>query len=239
MNVETHYLETDGGSYWEAGEHKMRITNAMEARRDELEAQGHRVLIVPTGGAHPLGFVAHTLTFLEMLEQSKREGVNLDLIFHTAGTGTALPGLIAGKIMLGHPAKFRSISICSYEEGGFMSPSIIVERLKGVLSVLGAEVPPDHLIRAEIEVDDRFIGEDYAVPSAECVAAIRELAQAEGVFVGPVYTGKGFAGMLDQLRSGKVAPGANVTFLHTGDTANLFEVASVVGDVVKTVSQAK
>ncbi|KAJ3539151.1 hypothetical protein NM208_g5604 [Fusarium decemcellulare] len=203
MNVETHSLETDGGSYWEASEDKMHITNAMEARRDELETQGHRVLIVRTGGAHPLGFVAHTLTFLAMLEQSKRESVNLDLIFHTAGTGTALLGLIAGKIMLGHPVKFRSISIYSYEEGGFMSPSIIVERVKGVLSLLGAEVPPDHLIRAEIK------------------------------------TGKGFTGILDQLCSGKVAPGANVAFLHTGDTANVFEVNLVVGDVVKTVSQSK
>ena len=80
-------------------------------------------------------------------------------------------------------------------------------------------MPPDHLIRAEIDVDQRFIGEDYAVPSAESIAAIRELAQAEGVFVGPVYTGKGFAGMLDQVRSGRIAPGSNVAFLHTATPA--------------------
>jgi hypothetical protein len=30
-------------------------------------------------------------------------------------------------------------------------------------------------------VDLRFIGEDYAVPSAESIAAIRELAQAETI----------------------------------------------------------
>ena len=80
-------------------------------------------------------------------------------------------------------------------------------------------------------VDQRFIGEDYAVASADSIAAIRELAQAEGVFAGPVYTGKGFGGMLDHVRSGWIAPGSNVAVIHTGDTGNLLETPEVVGNV--------
>lgn len=231
MDVETHYLATDGGAYWDTEEDQRRIRDAMEARQAELEAEGHRILVVPTGGAHPLGFAAHALTFKEMIEQSEDAGVTLDWIFHTAGTGTALPGLVAAKLMTGHPVRFRSIAICAYDEGGWMSPSVIVDRVKAILDRLGVDVPADHVIRAEIDVDQRFIGEDYAVPSADSIAAIRELAQAEGVFVGPVYTGKGFAGMLDHVRSGRVAPGSNVAFLHTGDTGNLFEIPEVVGNV--------
>lgn len=237
MDVETHHINTDGGAYWDADGDGDLIADAMEARRAELEADGHRALIVPTGGAHPLGFVAHVLTFVEMVEQSEREGVTLDYIYHTSGTGTALPGLIAGKILTGHPVKFRSISICAYKEGGFMSSSIIVNRVKDVLARLGAPVPSEDIIRAEIDVDERFIGEDYAVPSTESIAAIRELAQSDGVFVGPVYTGKGFAGMLDHLRQGKIPSRANIAFLHTGDTANLFEVATVVGAITDSLDQ--
>jgi L-cysteate sulfo-lyase len=92
-------------------------------------------------------------------------------------------------------------------------------------------VPADEVIRSEVDVDERFIGEDYAVPSRASTEAIQELARTEGVFVGPVYTGKGFAGMLDHIRSGRVPSEANVAFVHTGDTANLFESLSVVGDV--------
>jgi 1-aminocyclopropane-1-carboxylate deaminase/D-cysteine desulfhydrase-like pyridoxal-dependent ACC family enzyme len=92
-------------------------------------------------------------------------------------------------------------------------------------------VPDDGTIRAEIDVDQRFIGEDYAVPSPESTAAIRELARNEGIFVGPVYTGKGFAGLLDHARTGKIPAGSNVAFLHTGDTGNLFEVTQVVGAI--------
>jgi 1-aminocyclopropane-1-carboxylate deaminase/D-cysteine desulfhydrase-like pyridoxal-dependent ACC family enzyme len=48
----------------------------------------------------------------------------------------------------------------------------------------------------------------------------------------PVYPGKGFAGLLDHVRSAKVEPGGNVAFLHTGDTGNPFEIPQVVGNVV-------
>lgn len=235
MDVETHYLETSGGGYWEADSDVKMITDAMEACKARLEAEGHRPIIVPTGGAHPLGFVAHALTFAEMLEQFPREGATLDYIYHTTGSGTALPGLLAAKILTGHPVKLRSISICDYKEGGYMSESIIVQRVKSILERLGVAAPPDDAIRAEIDIDQRFIGEDYGVPSDESNAAIRELANAEGVFVGPVYTGKGFAGMLDHLRQGKIPAGSNVAFLHTGDTGNLFEVSTVVGAVTESL----
>jgi L-cysteate sulfo-lyase len=231
MDVETNYLTTEGGAYWDAEDDQHRIREAMAARQSELEAEGHKVLIVPTGGAHPLGFAAHALTFKEMIEQSEAAGDRLDWIFHTAGTGTALPGLIAAKLLIDHPVRFGSIAICAYDEGGWMSPSVIVSRVKMIMKRLGVDPPPDHRIHAEIDVDQRFIGEDYAVPTAESIAAIRELAQAEGVFVGPVYTGKGFAGMLDQVRTGRVEPGSNIAFLHTGDVGNLFEIPEVVGKV--------
>lgn len=232
MDVEVHHLPTSGTAYWDAPDELRRIADAMDARKAELEAQGHKVLIVPTGGAHPYGFVGHALTFKEMIEQARTCGVRLDYVYHTAGTGTALPGLVAAKLMTGDPVKLRSIAICAYQPGDWMNTEVIVDRVKHILTLLAAEVPADEVIRAEIDIDERFIGEDYAVPSPEGVAAIKELAVSDGVFMGPVYTGKGFAGLLDHVRSGKVGPGSNVAFLHTGDTGNLFEIPQVVGNVV-------
>lgn len=63
----------------------------------------------------------------------------------------------------------------------------------------------------------------------ESNAAIKELVRTEGVFLGSVYTGKGFAGLLEHIRTGKVEAGSSIAFLHTGDTANLFEVQGVTG----------
>jgi 1-aminocyclopropane-1-carboxylate deaminase/D-cysteine desulfhydrase-like pyridoxal-dependent ACC family enzyme len=230
MGVETHVINVTG-STWDAPQEAARITDTIENRKTELEAQGHKVLVVAAGGAHPNGFIAHALTFREMLEQSATSGADLDFVYHTIGTGTALPGMLAAKLSLAHPVKFRSISILRYNDEDWMNPGVIVERTKAVLATLGATVPDDATIRAEIDIDQRFIGEDYAVASPESSAAIRELARAEGVFVGPVYTGKGLAGLLDHARGGRIPAGSNVAFLHTGDTANLFEIPQVVGHI--------
>jgi 1-aminocyclopropane-1-carboxylate deaminase/D-cysteine desulfhydrase-like pyridoxal-dependent ACC family enzyme len=230
MGVETHVINVNGNE-WHSPDEAARITDAIAARKAELEAAGHKVLVVGTGGAHPDGFIAHALTFREMLEQADAAGRELDYVYHTIGTGTALPGMLAAKLSLGHPVKFRSISIQRVNDGDRMNPGVIVERTKAVLATLGAPVPDDATIRAEIDIDQGFIGEDYAMASPESSAAIRELARAEGVFVGPVYTGKGFAGLLDHARSGRIPAGSNVAFLHTGDTGNLFEIPQVVGHI--------
>ena len=228
MGVETHVVDVDGNA-WDDPAAGARAAAVIEARRAELEAQGHKVLVVGSGGAHPDGFVAHAVTFREMLEQSAAAGVDLDFVYHTIGTGTALPGMLAAKLSLGHPVRFRSIAITNYDDDSWINPGVIVERTKAVLATLDAPVPDDAAILAEIDVDQRFIGDDYAVPSPESTAAIRELAHAEGVFVGPVYTGKGLAGLLDHARTGRLPAGSTVAFLHTGDTGNLFEIPEVTG----------
>jgi L-cysteate sulfo-lyase len=236
MEVETHYLTTSGGAYWNATDEKNSLVEAMEAHKAKLQTEGHTVLIVPTGGAHHYGFVSHALTFKEMIEQSRAAGVELDYIYHTAGTGTALPGMLTAKLFTGHKVKFRSIAINSYQPGGWMNKDVIVDRVKHIFKVLGVDAASDKEIYQEIDIDERFIGEDYSVPSTESTAAIKELAKSDGVFIGPVYTGKGFAGLLDHVRSGRIERGSNIAFLHTGDTGNLFETSGVVGNIAPPVS---
>jgi len=42
------------------------------------------------------------------------------------------------------------------------------------------------------------------------------LARSEGTCSTRVYSGKGMAGLIDLIRKGHLAQGANVVFLHTG-----------------------
>jgi len=155
MGVETHVINVSGTA-WTDPEAAARVADTIEDRKAELEAQGHKVLVVGTGGAHPDGFIAHALAFREMLEQSTAAGVELDFIYHTIGTGTALPGMLAAKLSLGHPVKFRSIAINGYNDDDWMNPAVIVERTKAVLTTLDAPAPDDAAIRAEIDIDQRF-----------------------------------------------------------------------------------
>ncbi len=60
------------------------------------------------------------------------------------------------------------------------------------------------------------------MPTDSMVDAVRLLAQVEGILLDPVYSGKGFAGLLGNIREGRFAPEENVVFVHTGGAAALF-----------------
>jgi 1-aminocyclopropane-1-carboxylate deaminase/D-cysteine desulfhydrase-like pyridoxal-dependent ACC family enzyme len=60
------------------------------------------------------------------------------------------------------------------------------------------------------------------MPSEQGLAATRRLAQAEGVILDPVYTGKAFAGLLDLVEHEQLGRDEPIIFLHTGGLPALF-----------------
>jgi L-cysteate sulfo-lyase len=209
-----------------------KLYPAVETRKAELEALGHKVLAAPAGATHPAGFPAHLLTYKEIIDQSAALGFQPDYIYHTTGTGGVLPAFAAARLLTGGSPSIRSIAVSSYRPDNYISHSIIVERVKSIYSLIGQPAPDTNLIMSELDIDQRFIGDDYAVPSFEGTQAIKELASLDAVLLGPVYTAKGFAGLLTHIREGRIAPGSKVVFLHTGDTNNLFEDPRITGKLV-------
>ena len=63
---------------------------------------------------------------------------------------------------------------------------------------------------------DSYIGPGYARADRDVFETIGLLARTEGIFLDPVYTGKAFHGMLQEMRSGQLRDAENVLFIHTG-----------------------
>ena len=76
-------------------------------------------------------------------------------------------------------------------------------------------------IRADVEVDGRWIGDDYAVPTEAGDAAIRWAATNGGWLLDRTYSGKGLSGALGLADEGRFGHG-NVVFIHTGGWPALF-----------------
>jgi len=68
-----------------------------------------------------------------------------------------------------------------------------------------------------------YVGDGYAIPTNECIEAIRLVAETEGVMLDPVYTGKAMAGLIDWIGKGRFEKDDGVIFLHTGDATANFE----------------
>lgn len=205
---------------------------AVSKRTAELEALGHKVLYAPAGATHPASFPAHLLTFKEIADQSRTLKFEPRYIYHTTGTGGVLPAFAAARLLTNASCSIRSIAISSYRPDNFINHSIIVDRVREIFSVLGRSPPSDNAILEELDIDQRFIGPDYAVPTPESIEATKELASLDGIFLGPVYTAKGFAGLLSHIGERRIPTGSKVVFLHTGDTNNLFEDQRITGRLV-------
>jgi 1-aminocyclopropane-1-carboxylate deaminase/D-cysteine desulfhydrase-like pyridoxal-dependent ACC family enzyme len=73
------------------------------------------------------------------------------------------------------------------------------------------------LAPGDVEVDDRFIGPGYAVPTEAGLALIRRVARTDGLILDPAYTGKAFLGLV--ARASELGP--RVIFIHTGGVFGL------------------
>ena len=191
---------------------------AMKAAVERLKAEGHKPYVV---GHHDevVGGVAYALCLAEILEQSAAAGVKPDWVFVTGRTGTT-GGLNLGKRLLGFTGKVQSFNCSPHDEAVTRTYQGDLVRsateAAGMLGLAEMFAPGDFSISAE------YGGPAYGTPSEACLDALLLLGRTEGIAVGPVYVAKGLSGVLDWIRTGKVARGQSVVFIHTGGTPEVF-----------------
>ena len=63
---------------------------------------------------------------------------------------------------------------------------------------------------------DGYVGEGYSIPYKEQIELMKELAVSEGILLDPVYTGKAFYALVDQIGKHFFPPNSHILFIHTG-----------------------
>ncbi|MCL1805671.1 MAG: pyridoxal-phosphate dependent enzyme [Clostridiales bacterium] len=191
----------------------------------KLEAEGHRCLNVPMGGASKTGSLGFASGYLEMREQLVAAGgAPFDSIYFATGSAGTLAGILAGRAIAGGGEEIRAI--CSGIKGVDYESSAIT-LANEVLSHLGRD---ERVGAGDFSVDRAYVGPGYEVPYAESTAALKRMARREGVTLDPVYSGKAFAALVDHAETGRIKPGGKVLFWCTGGAASLFAEPEIVGD---------
>ncbi|MOA52321.1 D-cysteine desulfhydrase [compost metagenome] len=75
---------------------------------------------------------------------------------------------------------------------------------------------------APITLWDDYFAPQYGMPNDEGMAAVKLLAQQEGVLLDPVYTGKAMAGLIDGISQKRFRDEGPILFVHTGGAPALF-----------------
>lgn len=178
--------------------------------------------------------------------QPLREAFCPKYLYHATGSGGTMAGIVAGNKLLGMGMEVHSMLTIPMEDTTHYVANGM-ELACGALELIGVDVAGGQDVRdgqatrdgdagtlmetSDFIVDASHAGDAYEVPSQEGSEAIKLLARKEGILVDPVYTGKAFAGMLADIRQGRIPQGADVIFLHTGGSTVFFAEKEILGEV--------
>jgi D-cysteine desulfhydrase len=190
-------------------------------RAEELTAQGRRPYVTPGGGSNAISALGYVRCALELDIQLSSNGLDDAIIVTANGSNGTHAGLLAGFKALGRsPHQLRAFTVLANAEN---SRNSTLGMANGTLELLGAS---DRLGLDDVRIADDQRGRGYGVVTDEMIEAVRLMASCEGLLLDPVYSGKAFAGVIGDVRSGRYPTGSSVLFLMTGGAAALFAYRS-------------
>ena len=193
---------------------------------DALKAEGRMPYVIPGGGSNPLGALGYVACAGEIVAQSADMGVAFDAVVCASGSAGTHAGLLVGLESARSGMPLTGISVRRAEP----EQVALVEGLATrTATLLGHDAA---IVMGRTAVDDRWVGDGYALPTGTMIEAVRLLGRTEGVLLDPVYTGKAMAGLIGQVREGRWTAGQNVLFVHTGGSPALYAYRSVLAQGV-------
>jgi D-cysteine desulfhydrase family pyridoxal phosphate-dependent enzyme len=206
-------------------------TPTMNQIADRLRAEGRQPYVIPIGASTPLGALGYVHAVAELVDQIGDQTKMPDVIVHSTSSGGTQAGIVAGCRLLG--LQTRVIGVSADERAQVLQADVeaIVRGIEELLSrsaglsgprLAALKGPPYSFGSEAIEVDDRFVGEGYGVPTPASREAIELAARTEAIFLDPTYTAKAMAGLIAYLRDHTFDDDQTVLFWHTGGQVGLF-----------------
>ena len=193
---------------------------ARESVTDALAADGLRPYSIPIGGSTATGALGYAYAMFELLDQLDAAGLAPSTIVFTSSSGGTHAGLLAGRAAaLAAGRACPDILAVGVAKGVNLGYPDIAALADETLALMELDVAVEE---SDIEIDTRWLGEDYAVPTVAGDAAICWAASHGGWLMDRTYSGKGFAGLLGSAVEGRFAEGSDVVFVHTGGWPALF-----------------
>ena len=183
---------------------------------NHYETVGEKVYFIPLGGSNFIGGLGYARVVYEIEEQIKQSQVNFKHIVLASGSGGTHAGLIAGYELLQ-----RKVNIQSYNVQPEIEP-LLAETKKITQEILSTFGLSNKSLEIEYQLCNDYVGEGYGIPNKLTLQTIKHLAKCEGLFLDPVYTGKAFTGMVEDIKKGRYPKGEPVLFIHTGGIPGLF-----------------
>jgi 1-aminocyclopropane-1-carboxylate deaminase/D-cysteine desulfhydrase-like pyridoxal-dependent ACC family enzyme len=209
---------------------------ARESLTSELAAEGQAPHSIPIGGSTATGAIGYAAAFTELVEQCDVAGIDPRHVVFTSSSGGTHAGLLAGRALVraagrADPPAVLAIGV---SKGVVAGHPDVAELARDALALLGAT---DAVVEADdLELDERWLGDEYGVPTRAGDEAIEWAARRGGWVLDRTYTGKGLSGLLGNASSGRWSAGDDVVFIHTGGLPAVFAANGLPENWVTSVT---
>jgi D-cysteine desulfhydrase len=209
---------------WIIPEEYKRRDEIFEREAAAIRKSGRKPYLIPEGASNALGAWGYIRAAEELANDLANLPDGMDrptTIINAAGSGGTSAGLILGTHMLGLNTRVVSINVCD-DRDYFVQ--IIGDICENAIANYQLDLPFSR--ERDIEIIDGYVGRGYALSRPEELALISDVARTEGIFLDPVYTGKAFFGMTQELSRDPNRFGDRIVFVHTGGIFGLFPKAN-------------
>ena len=177
---------------------------------EEYRAKGRHPVLMPLGGATPVGNLGYINAVDELHDQLKELGVKADYVIAATGTGGTQAGIECGLRLSGMDTKMLGISVSRHTRP---KEEEIAELCNATMDFLDCG---ERFATDQISVNYDYIGAGYGAVTDAALEAVSMAARTEGLILCHTYAGKAFAGMVDLVRKGVLTREDTVVFFHTG-----------------------
>ncbi len=177
---------------------------------------GRKPFAIPTGASNGIGIWGYIAAAEELQQDLQAAAISNAHVLCATGSGGTQAGLTLGAALHDVPMQVWGVNVCD-DEAWFVNKiaADIADWQQRYQQALPEPAPVAKVI-------DGYVGPGYGRATTEIFDLIAELARLEALVLDPVYTGKAFYGMLQEIGKGRFAGCEDIVFVHTGGIYGLF-----------------
>lgn len=203
-------------TFYPESEYRARAGHIFDEWMDHYRALGATPFSVPVGASDGIGAWGYIAACEELAVDFARHQIKPRYIVTATGSGGTQAGLTIGSHLHQLGTEVHAINVCDDEQYFIDKVSDDIEQWRQWYQ------QPLSASDLSIHVIDGYVGPGYAKATQAVFGTIQRLARTEGLILDPVYTGKAFHGLIDQIEKGRFADSDDIVFIHTGGIFGLF-----------------
>jgi len=191
------------------------IDEYMTKLQQDYANNGKIAYCIPVGASDATGLWGYIAASGELAKDFEEKNIQPSHIFSATGSGGTLGGLILGSQLFNQ--SWTAVAVNVSDDRKYFENKILhdiqlwTKKYPETAAQLQHEITPE-----DIHIIEGFKAPGYGKAPPAVYDLIKWLGKLEGILLDPVYTGKAFLGMVNEIRNGKFKNAQDLVFIHTG-----------------------